>query len=795
MWNRIVNYILRHRALNLIIIGIFTLFMGYKGYQIKMSYEYAQMLPQTDSTSIVYQDFKKQFEEDGSALFIGIQTDKLNQLEVFNAWCDLSAELKKIKGVGEVMSIANCLDLKKDTVEKKFKIVKLFDKKPATQAELDSLLKKAYSMPFYQELLFNTENNTNIMMVYIDKKVLNTKERESVLEEIKKPIDEFGAKHDIEMHFSGMPYIRTTISNLVQHELKIFVLLALVVASIILLLFFRSVKALAFSLIVVIVGVIWTLGTMVLLGFDLTMLSGVLPPILIIIGIENCIYLITKYHYEYAQHGNQAKSLARVVARVGFATFLTNATTAVGFGSFMVTSNPIMVEFGIIACLSIIMEFIFTLILIPTLYSLFPPPKDRHIKHLDFTWMNGITRFVIHVIQFKRKFVLAVVVIMLIAAGYGITLIENKGSVVDDVPHGDKLYTDMLFFEENMGGVLPLEITIDTKKERGIFKLPTLQKIEKFQTKIAEIPAVSKPLSVVEIVKFAKQSFWNGKPDMYSLPNSNEVGFIMSYMPDLDKNQKEGKGKNAAGILTSFIDTNYQVARISCRLKNVYTTEIKEIKKTIEQELAATFPEKDYTTTVTGSAIVFEKGSDYLVSNLYGSLALAIVLIAFLIYLLFSNVKMVFIAMATNMIPLLVTAGLMGYLNINLKPSTIIIYSIALGISVDAAIQFLSRYRFQLKMNDYNIKESVLNALKETTNGMVFSGTVLVLGFAVFIFSKFGGTASLGYLIGFTLMVALFSNLIILPSLILYMDKLIKNKEASKPMFEVDDDSENEALL
>lgn len=786
MWNRIVSYILRRRALNLIVIGLLTVFMGYQALKVKMSYEYAQMLPMSDSTSIIYQDFKKQFEEDGSVLFVGIQDDKLKKLEVFNEWCNLSRDLKKIKGVGEVMSIANCLDLQKDTVAKKFKIVKLFENNPSTQAELDSILKKAYSLPFYDEMLFSKENGTNVMMVYIDKKVLNSKERENVLSDIKKPIEEFGIKNGIEMHFSGMPYIRTSISNLVQKELKIFMILALIVASIILLVFFRSLKALVFSITTVIIGVIWAVGSMVLMGFDITILSGIIPPILIIIGIENCIYLITKYHYEYAIHGNQAKSLARVVQRVGLATFLTNATTAVGFGSFMVTSNPIMVEFGIIACVSILLEFLFTLILIPTLYSLFPPPKGRHIKHLDFTWLNGVTRFIINTIQNKRNVVLIVTILLLAGAGFGITLVENKGSVVDDVPKGDKLYTDMLFFEDNMGGVLPLEVTIDTKKKKGILNLNTLKKIDKFQTELEEIPAISKPLSVVEIVKFAKQSFFNGKPEMYSLPNDNEKAFILSYLPDMDA-KGEGKKNN---ILTSFIDTNYQVARISLRLKNVYTPEIKEIKDTLESKLARIFPAEKYKTIVTGSAVVFEKGSNYLVSNLYGSLALAVVVIALLIYILFSNVKMVLIAMATNMIPLIVTAGLMGFLNVDLKPSTIIIYSIALGISVDAAIQFLSRYRHQLKVSDWNIKDSVLSALKETSSGMIFSGIVLVLGFGVFIFSRFGGTASLGYLIGFTLLVALFSNLIILPSLILYMDKLIKNKEAGKPLFDVEENDD-----
>jgi predicted RND superfamily exporter protein len=787
MWNKLTKYLLRRQYLNIAIIGALTLFMGYKATQVQMSYEYAQMLPASDSVSIEYQNFKKQFEEDGSVLFAGINSDKLRELNVFNEWMNLTTDLKKVDGVSEVISIANCVTLTKDTAAKKFVIKSVFESKPQSQVELDSMLKKVYALSFYDEMLFNSNSDVNILLVYIKKEFLNTSERVALIDRIKAPIEAFGVKNSIEIHYSGMPYIRTSISNMVQQELKIFMILALVIASLILLFFFRSLKAIAFSVMIVVVGVVWTLGSLVLFGYDITILSGILPPVLIIIGIENCIYLITKYHSEYALHKNQAKALTRVVQKVGYATLLTNLTTAVGFGSFMITGNSILVQFGVVAFINIILMFVFTLVLIPTLYSLYEPPKDRHIKHLQFNWMAGITRAIASVIQFRRKLVLVVVIVLLLVSGFGISLIENKGSMVDDIPKGEKLYTDMMFFEENMGGVLPMEVTIDTHKKKGIFNLRTLQKIDKFQQDIRSIPSISKPLSVVEIVKFAKQAFYNGRSDMYSLPNENEKNFILNYLPDIDKS----KDKN--GILTSFIDTNYQVARISLRLKNIYTPEIREVKQQIRTELDSLFPADKFTTVITGSTMVFEKGSNYLVTNLIYSLLLAVLIIGVLMFLLFNNFQMVLISMASNLIPLTVTAGLMGFLGIDLKPSTIIIYSIALGISVDAAIHLLSRYRQQLKATDWQVKESILAAVKETSNGMIYSGIVLVLGFLVFILSRFGGTQSLGYLIGFTLLIAMFCNLIILPSLILYYDKRATTKSFRKPVFEILDDEDEEA--
>lgn len=771
MWQKIARVVLRNRILNIAIIFAITAFMLTQALNIKLSYVYSQMLPSTDSTYIDYENFRKTFEEDGSIFSVGIQTDQLQKLEVFNQWFKITQSTSKIKGVRNVFSIANCFNLEKDTVARKFKIVPVFKKEPATQKELDSIFKTAISLPFYDKFLYNTKNNTHIMVIWISSTVLNSKERINVLEDIKRPFEEFGTKNGIEMHYSGLPYIRTIISKKVENELKIFVVLSLLIAAFILAIFFRSFKAVIFPIIIVIIGVVWTLGTMVLLGYNITMLSGIIPPILIIIGMENCIYLLTKYHDEYLKSKNKIKALTQVVHKVGYATFLTNATTAVGFGSFIVTSNAILVEFGIVSAINIMLMFVFSIILIPAFYSFFKPPVERHTKHLDIKWLNKFIERLVDIVQFHRLKVLFITIILLVLAVVGIFRLQASGSVVDDIPHKDKLYSDLLFFEKNLSGIMPLEIAIDTKKDKGVFSMKTLRKIDSLQTMLTENPATTKPLSVVEVAKFARQAFFNGKAEMYSLPDNNEKNFIMSYLPDIDK--KSGNND----ILNSFVDTSFRVARVSVRLNNLASPEITALVKDIKAKALKIFPEENYKLTITGNSVVFAKGTDYLIMNLVGSVALAIVIITFLMWLLFRSMRMVILSMIPNIIPLLTTAALMGFLGIAIKPSTIIIYSIALGISVDSTIHLLSRFKMQLKKLNSDVKPALINALRETSHGMIYSGIVLVLGFAVFIMSRFGGTQALGYLIAFTLLVAIFCNLLILPSLILYFEKRSSIKE------------------
>lgn len=787
MWNVLIKYILRNRYLNLSIIGVLTALMAFMALRVQLSYEYAQMLPKADSVNVEYTHFKEKFGEEGAILFVGYDDTILRNLETFQKWNSIIDSIKNIEGVSAVFHIGNCFNLEKDTSAKKFFTAPVFIDSVSSQAELDSLLNVVYNLPFYDEFLYNKKAGTGILLIWIDPNFLNTSNRIKLISAIKKPIEEFAQKMGVEMHYSGMPYIRTTISYMVQRELLIFMLLAMVVAAIILLFFFRSLKALVFSMIIVIIGVIWVLGTLSILGYKITILSGIIPPILIIIGIENCIYLITKYHTEYISHGNQAKALARVVQKVGYATLLTNVTTAVGFGSFMITGNAILVEFGIVAAINIVLMFVFTLILIPTLYSFYSPPSARHTKHLTFKWMKSAASAIVRIIQYHRPKALIAVIILILMSAYGIYRLENKGSMVDDIPVNNKMYKDLKFFEENLSGVLPVEVTIDTKKRKGLFSLNTLNRINKFQEKLLQYPEISKPLSIIEVVKFSKQAFFGGRPEMYSMPNNREKDFILSYIPNLKKAED-----NSSKILNSFIDTNYQTARISLRIKNLYTPEIAELKSNLRADLDSIFPTDRYETHITGSTIVFQKGSEYLVRNLIYSLLLAIGIISVLMFLMFNSIQMVMISMVSNLLPLLTTAGLMGLLGIDLKPSTIIIYSISLGIAVDAAIHLLSRYRQQLRINNWNVKVSILSAVGETANGMIYSGIVLVFGFAVFILSGFGGTQSLGYLIGFTLFVAMFSNLIILPSLVLYFDKRATTKSFGKPLIEILDEEKEE---
>ncbi len=783
MWKYIVRIILRFRIPILLIIGAITVFMAYEGSKVKMSYEMARMLPDSDPTSIEYEKFRKQFGQDGSVIFVAIKDPELFTLNHYDDWYDITNNVLNINGVQGVVSAARVYTLVRDDSLRKFRFKNIVPQKPVTQKEVDSIKKILYNLPLYDGRLFNKKTNVNLMMITLDKNVINSKARIPLIEKVKSTVDAYGKKHNIDIKYSGLPYIRTVTSKLIQHELLLFVFLSLIIASVLLYILFRSFRAVFFAMIVVIIAVIWALGIIVLLGYKITILTGILPPLVIVIGVENSIFLLNKYLNEIRIHGNKVKALSRMISRIGNANLLTNATTAAGFAAFIITSNSLLVEFGIVASINILFIYLLSLFILPILFSFFPVPKPKHFKHLEKGFITKIIEKVSYIVLNYRNVVYIITAVSFIAGIYGITKLKTTGNIVDDISKKSKLYTDLMFLEKNFNGVMPLEITVDTKKKKGILRLSTLRKIDKLQDTLALYPEFSKPLSVVEVVKAAKQAFYRGNPKMYSLPNNQEKNFILSYIPTMHSNKKT--------ILNSFVDSTLQITRISVQMANIGTNDINRIIKNLKPKIDKIFPPAKYDVHLTGTSVVFLKGTNYLVKNLFQSLALAIVIITILMSLIFSSVRMILISLIPNIIPQILTAGMMGYFGIPIKPSTILIFSIALGISVDNTIHFLSRYRLQLKINNWKIRESVLAALMETGYSMVYSATVLFFGFAIFTLSKFGGTEALGYLVSFTLIIALFANMFILPSLLLTIDKRAITKAFKEPFLEIFDEEED----
>jgi predicted RND superfamily exporter protein len=781
MWKFLTRILLRNRPVILVFIALLTAFMGWRGLEVRLSYENASILPADDSYIIDYNQFKKRFGEDGSVTVIGVENSNMFQLKDFNLWYDLTADMSKIAGVEGVMSITKATAIQKNDSLHQFDFVPLVASRPTTQACVDSLKNKILSLKFYDGLLFNSKTDVYILAITLKKSVLNEKIRMTIIDNIVNRAKEYSAQSGHELHYSGLPYIRTVIARTVQHELFLFVILSIIIAAFVLYLFFRSLKVVASSLVVVGISIVFTLGLISLFGFKISILTGVIPSLIVVIAIENCIYILNKYHWEYRNHGNKILALSRVVRRIGFASFMVNTATAAGFAAFILVSNQLLREFGIIAAISIMMEYVLCITLLPIIFSYMDPPSDKHVKHLDNNFFNSILEKILYIIQYKRNWVFSIAGLLLLAGIIGMLNMRTSGKVTDDIHKGNPLYVDLKFFEKQLGGVMPFEISVDTKKKKGVMLFSTIQRIDELQKIISRNKEFSKPLSVAEFAKFSKQAYFNGNPEMYSLPNSMEKTFVLSYFP------KKIDGKQQ--LLNSFIDSTQQITRISFQMADIGTREMNRLLDSIRPAVDSVFAKTDYDVKITGSSVIYTRGTEFLIKHLLFSVLIAIGFISMLMALMFSSLRMIVVSMMPNIIPLIITGAIMGFMGVPIKPSTIIVFSIALGISVDNTIQYLSRYRHELKSTGNNIKLSTLNALREAGFSMIYTSIVLVLGFSVFMVSSFGGTQALGMLVSTTLFIAMFFNMIVLPSLLLVLDKYVVTKAfKSEPVIDIDEE-------
>ena len=781
-WEKFARLILRNRILLLILVLVNTIFLSTQWKNIRFSYSEANLMPKDHPFNIAYDNFVDVFGEEGNLLIIAVNDSLLFDKSNFNAWIKLSDSFKSKKEVNNVIHVGNFPIISKNKLKKEFIIDSVNNKSFTSNKKINEFKTLLFNdFPFYENILFNKKTETIQTAIYLNKEVINNIERIDFINNVFIPaIKEFEKQSNINVRISGMPYIRTMNAQNIMDEIGKFVIIAICVTICIFFFFFRSYRATLITLSVVITGVMWALGVLGLLQFEITVLTALIPPLIIVIGVPNCIFLINKYQHEVKKHGNQARSLQRVISKIGNATLMTNITTACGFATFILTDSQVLKEFGVVASINIMVIFILSILLIPIIYSFLPLPKKKHLKHLNNDWLNSFVNFLGNTVKKRRIPVFIISILCLCISIVGMNKIKISGNLIEDMPTNSEFVKDIKFFEKEFKGVLPLEVMIDSRRKNGMTRLANLKRMNDFHEHILKIPELSNPISVVNLSKYIKQSFYNGNPNYFQLPSSQENTFISSYIKN--SNFKLGE-KN------SYIDETGQIARITTMIGEIDTEVMEGIEESLLKGIELYFPKDRFDVTLTGKTLGYLKGTKFLIKNLLISLFLAIMLISLMITYLFRSYKMVIISLVPNILPLLFTAGVMGFLNIPIKPSTILVFSIAFGISVDDTIHFLVKYRQELIANNWKIRKSVFSSLRETGISMFYTSVVLFFGFSVFMTSSYGGTIALGGLVSTTLLFAMLANLVLLPSLLISLEKNISNKRDMRdPKIKLDSD-------
>lgn len=790
MWQRLAGFVLKYRLLLLLLLLAGTGVMGYFASKVQMSYDYVATIPHDNPKFLEYQDFKQKFGGDGNVLMLAVQTDKFFQADFFKDYVQLNKDMKNVFAVENIMSVPMAINLVKNDSTQKLEANLLFKGDLSNQAVIDSLSGVFNTLLFYKGLLYNPDTHAYLMAIYVNKDVFNSPKRTAVVAEITKLANAFQEKQHTEVHLSGLPLIRTAMAVKVADELKLFLKISFLLTGLILFLFFRSFGAVLMSMIVVAIGVIWSVGTIVLMGYKITLLTGLIPSLIVVIGIPNCVYFLSKYHTEYAKDANKTRALVHMIQRMGIVTLFTNLTAAIGFGVFCFTNSAILKEFGVVAGLNIMFIFLISFIFLPSVLSYLPAPKSKHTTYLDNRFFGAILDFLTTLVFKYRPWVYGVSLVLVIGAIVGMGRLQSVGYMLDDIPHTDKLYTDLKFLETNFKGVMPLEIAVDTKRKNGVVNLQTLNKLDELTRLIAEQPDFGRPLSVVEGIKFAKQAYYNGDSSNFAVPNQFDLGFLAPYLR-MKGGSTAGPASTFSKLVSSFMDSTKQVARLSVNMKDVGSQKLPVLLDSLEPKVRAIFDTAHYKVTFTGTSVIFQEGTRFIINGLMESIILAFVLIMFCMLYLFRSWRMLIISLIPNVIPLVVTAGVMGWVGVPLKPSTVLVFSVALGIAIDVTIRFLVNFKQELPRHDFDISATVKQTIHETGLSIIYTSAILFAGFMIFSFSGFGGTKALGWLTSLTLVVAMITNLTILPALLLWMEKALLKKAKKKELWKALDEEED----
>lgn len=790
MWQRLGDFVIKKRRVLLVLLFAATGVMGYFASKVKLSYEFAKAIPVNNPKYKEYKAFQQRFGDDGNVLVIGIQTGKFFEEDVFKQYLTLHRQIKKVEYVEDVLSIPASIALQKDLVTDKLIPSKIFSDSLIQQQQLDSLKNIFNNLTFYKYRLYNPDSNAYLMAVRINKEILNSPARSKTIAEITAIAKAFEANTYIQTHLSGLPLIRTVVADRLQKEMRFFLIGSLVLSALILLLFFRSFSTTTLSLLVVLFGVVWSLGILQLCGYKISLLTALIPPLVVVIGIPNCIYFINKYHTSYIQKHNKELSLIDMVSKMGVVTLFCNITAAIGFAVFALTKSAVLKEFGVVAGISIMVIFFISFILLPAVLSYLPVPKPSQTRYLNNRWLISfllrIERWVVH----HKRIVYAVTAAVLLFSVVGIFKLKSVAFIVDDLPQTDKIYTDLKFFEKNFKGIMPLEIVLDTKKPKGILKpVVDINKIAFFQDSfLAKQKNIAQPLSVIDGIKFSYQALSEGQGDStYTLPAfGNPLKDLHDKLRQVnirkENNEMTASDSSTVKLVGSFIDSTEQFLRISMSMADIGTKELLPVVDSIKRNANKILNGIDstvikdtansiYQVTVTGTSSTFLEGSKFIVNGLKESIVWAFLLISICMIYLFKSARILFCSLIPNVIPLIITAGVMGWAGVPLKPSTVLVFSVALGIAIDITIRFLVNYKQELPTFNNDISATVSATINNTGLSIVYTSLVLIAGFVIFCFSSFGGTFALGWLTSVTLFVATLTNLILLPVLLLWVSK------------------------
>ncbi len=739
----------------LLILALLTIGAFFLLSRLSFDYNFENFFPEQDKETEYYRYFREVFETDNDFAIVGlVNQDGIFDLDFLERADSISSELKKIKYVEQVNSALDIKDGVRDPLIGHVFQRPLFRWTDPEKYKADSV--RIFNRP---ELVgsFFSEDGTAILIHVRHKQFLHKQGCDSLSADLQSLVKNAGFD---ESYVVGRAIGQVYYVDMMQRELMIFMSISMVLIILFLIIAFRSWWGVWVPITVVLLSIIWTLAVMQLTGKKIDLMLTILPTILFVVGISDVVHIVSRYFEELRLGKAKIQALVTAYKEIGIATFLTSLTTAVGFITLISSNIKPISEFGIYTAIGVFVAFILAYTLLPAVLVLSSVPSKIIAKTNKNIWEGVLSKTLVKVLKYQKSIVLGSLVVVGLSI-WGISKIEINNFILEDLKAEDPLKKEFDFFADKFSGARPFELSIQLKENASAFDVKTLSEIEKIENYLKTEYGVGNVMSHVGIIKTAHRTWMGGSEEYNRIP---EDSLLMAQLVNLLHRPQAGN------LLNYFVDEEKALLRLTGKVDDLGSIVFREKDKKFYDWIESNLPDASFDARITGTAFLIDSNNVHLSANMIQGLIIAFIIIAIIAGIMFKSLVIIPIALIPNMLPLLMIGGIMGFMNVDLKVSTSIIFTIAFGIAVDDTIHFLTKLRLQLREGKslvYSIKRTFMS----TGKAIIVTTLILCGGFMTLIASDFLSTFYLGLLISLTLIFAVISDLLLLPILILWWYK------------------------
>lgn len=706
------------------------------------------------------------YEHFGSsdAMIIGIEAeDTVFRPDVLEQVTRITEKVGKIPNVMEVISLATVRNLV--VVDRKPRSLPLMESVPQIPEGLAALREAAYDNPLYINNIISADGSSTAVIAFVIGRTPETSNISQINSDFRRVIAEEelpGTK----LHLAGLPAMDAEINRLSKEQNRLFVPLVFGLIVVLLLAIFRSLNGVLLPMIAILSSVTWTLGLFTMTGRSIGVMTTALPPLLLVITVAICVHVLTQYREEAANFARRRDVVFHTFVNISRPCFFTALTTAVGFSALLLSDTPIVRELGAFCSIGIIFAFIVSLTMLPSILSFLPLPGEK----IKTSFKSGtLTAALERVGRFNHRArvpILIAGVVIFTVSFIGIRQIKVETNELEIVEKDNPLRQDFLFIENNLTGIASVEFIVEGGEDA--ISVETLKSMREFQEFLEGMDVMRRTISVADFVCLFHRAANGGDDRFFTIPENDEkIEFYLSVA------RQQG-----ATELAPYITDDYRHARISARMRFVSTTEMEKTIKTINGYLAENMHE-DFLVRSTGLVPLFVYMINQVVWGQIKSFSFVLVAVFIMMVILVRSLKLAAIGMIPNVVPIVLTLGVMGWLKIPLDLATSMIGCTAVGIAVDDTIHYLTRHAREYQRTG-NHRDAMFATLRTTGRAITSTSAILFCGFIVLTTSSFVPIHHYGALVSFTMLTAFLGDVFLLPACLLVFNPKIpapKNRQ------------------